>query len=323
MRHVSSVSPAGEATMACVWYEGSREGAADVSIYLSFFDENRSQWAAPAKLIDRRQCSSELGRYVRKLGNPMLFNDGNGRLWLFFSSVVAGGWSGSSLNYKVSQDGGRSWSRAEKIVLSPFFNLTNNVKNGGVRLTDGSFLIPVYHELGAKYSGIVHVTPGKGRPVFEVRRMTRSGKAVQPVLLPLGERRLAAFFRNMGPERGRFILSAGSGDAGKSWSDIVETDLPNPNAGFDMIVTSDGGWLGAINDSFSDRSNLVIVLSRDNGRTWKRLRVLEDRPGREYSYPSLSRSRSGLYHLTYTYERKMIKHIVFNDAWIGRAEAGL
>jgi predicted neuraminidase len=51
------------------------------------------------------------------------------------------------------------------------------------------------------------------------------------------------------------------------------------------------------------------------GPTWKDLQVLEHNPGREYSYPSLTRT-SRYIHLTYTYERKRIKHVVFNEAWL-------
>jgi len=130
--HVSSISPVGNNEMACAWYAGSIEGAADVAIYFSIFNEKTQSWRPPVKLVDRLQSSNESRRYVKKIGNPLLFSDNAGRLWLFYSSVAVGGWSGSSLNFKVSADNGNTWTKSSKMILSPFFNLTENVKNKGI-----------------------------------------------------------------------------------------------------------------------------------------------------------------------------------------------
>jgi predicted neuraminidase len=318
--HVSSVCPSGEGKVACTWYSGSKESGPDVAIYLSVFDEATSRWSVPRVIIDRDTCSKELKRYVRKVGNSLIYRDGSGRLWLFYSSVIFGGWSGSSLNYKVSTDNGQTWSRSGKLILSPFFNLTENVKNKGINLDDDSFVIPVYHEFAKRYSEIVRFEMSDGSVKYEIRKMTRGDDAIQPCLLPDGPAELVAFFRNMSSGDKKHVLTARSNDMGRTWSDLEETVLPNPDSGLDMIRLRDGGYLGVINDSYQGRGNLTLVLSRDGGRTWRPIKVLEDRPGREFSYPSINRSSSGLYHVTYTYERKRIRHVVFNDAWIRKME---
>ena len=142
------------------------------------------------------------------------------------------------------------------------------------------------------------------------------GKAIQPSILYDEGKSMKAFFRNMGDNRENYILNASSNDMGQTWSGISSTSLPNPNSGFDMIKLRDNMYLAAINYSFHGRSNLSMLLSQDKGRTWRTIKVLENTPGQEYSYPSISRSNSGLYHITYTYERRKIKHIVFNEAWV-------
>jgi predicted neuraminidase len=319
--HVSSISPAGNNKMACVWYAGTREGARDVAIYFSIFDEEKATWTKPIILVDRGQCCRELKRYIKKVGNPLLFSDKEGRLWLFYASITFGGWSGSSLNYKISEDGGYTWSKSRKMILSPFLNLTNNVKNKGINFNDGSFIIPVYHEFIKKFSQLVWVRPTDSDGVkLEIRKITHQKKAIQPSLLYNGGKNLSAFFRNMGPKGSSYILIAHSNDMGQSWSGLSDTHLPNPNSGFDMITLSDGSYLGVVNNSFTDRSNLSLVISRDIGKTWKILKVLENTPNREYSYPSINRSGRGFYHITYTYEKRRIKHIVFNEAWIKQLE---
>jgi len=314
--HVSSITPLSDGSLACVWYQGSREGAKNVSIYISFFRSGASAWSEPIVLLSREQSSRELGRYVKKLGNPMIFSDSRKRLWLFYASVFAGGWSGASLNFKMSPDGGTTWLPSEKMILSPFFNLTNNVKNKAIELDDGSLLVPVYHEFITKYSQLVHFIPGGDGVRYEIWNMTSEGKAIQPSIIPDGNRRLTAFFRNMGDEKKKHILRSTSSDLGKTWTPLSETPLPNPNSGFDMIGLGNGAYLGVINDSFENRNNLTIVLSEDRGKTWRPVKVIESKKDSEYSYPSIVRDNSGTYHVTYTYERKKIKHIRFNEEWL-------
>jgi predicted neuraminidase len=312
--HVSGMAVAGTDRLICTWYAGSREAAPDVAIYAAFFQEKTRTWTEPKVLLDRRQSSAELKRWVRKLGNAVVMNDRQGGLWLFYATML-GGWSTATLNYKVSRDEGRSFSPSRQLILSPFFNLTNNVKNKGVRFSRGAFLLPLYHELLHKFSQILLVRPAGATPGFELRRMTYAGKAIQPALIPTSEAGLMALFRNATSGEKRHILRAESQDVGRDWSGLSATALPNPDSGFDMIRLADGDILGAINNSFQDRDNLTLVLSRDEGKTWQTLRVLENTPGKTYAYPSLARAGQ-YYHLTYSYEKNRIKHVMFNEAWL-------
>ncbi len=312
--HVSTITPAGQGRLLCTWYAGSREAAPDVAIYGAFLEEGTATWTEPRVLLDRRQSSLELKRWVRKIGNAVVMNDRQGGLWLFYASML-GGWSTATLNYKVSRDGGQTWTPSRKLLLSPFFNLTNSVKNKGIGLSQGALLLPVYHELLRKFSQVLLWRPDDVSHPYELRRMTLAGAAIQPALIPQGERDLTVFFRNAGASAERRILEAQSSDVGQHWSGLAATPLPNPDAGFDMITTADGAILGAINNNFRDRSDLTLVLSRDGGKTWETLRVLEHAPGKTYAYPSLTRTRR-YYHLTYSYEKNRIKHVMFNDAWL-------
>jgi predicted neuraminidase len=317
--HVSSIAVAEKNKLICSWYAGSKEGAQDVGIFSAFFQEDTGKWTAPQILMDPRKSSQELRCWVRKVGNAVVINDRRGGLWLFYSSML-GGWSTTSLNYIKSKDGGKTWSTSQKLILSPFFNLTNNVKNKGLSLSQGAYLLPVYHEFLHKFSQVVLFRPEKASLYYEIRRMTHAGKAMQPAIIPRGANNLAAFFRNAAGQGKDFILRAESSNVGQTWSDLTATSLPNPNSGFDMVRLTDGAILGVINRAFQDRSNLTLVISRDGGLTWKTLKVLEDNPEKEYSYPSLTGSRQ-YYHLTYSYERKRIKHVIFNEAWLKELKA--
>ena len=55
-----------------------------------------------------------------------------------------------------------------------------------------------------------------------------------------------------------------------------------------------------------------VAISRD-GKKWQASLVLENGPG-EYSYPAVIQTSDGLVHITYTWKRQRIKHVVFEPA---------
>jgi len=59
-------------------------------------------------------------------------------------------------------------------------------------------------------------------------------------------------------------------------------------------------------------------MSRDDGRSWQTVRHFEQavEGKNEFSYPYLIRSSNGSMHLLYTWNRKRIRHISFNDSWV-------
>ena len=107
-------------------------------------------------------------------------------------------------------------------------------------------------------------------------------------------------------------------DGGMSWSEPGFIDLPNPDSAVDTVPLSGDRILLAFNDSAADagRQNLCLAVSSDPGREWKKAATLERTPGEEFSYPFMIRTRDGLIHLVYTWKRRRIKHLVFNEAWI-------
>ncbi len=315
--HVASLAPLEGGGMIAAWYSGSREGARDVSIYLSWLNPDTGLWSKPRKVMDRAKASRDLGRYVKKVGNAMLHSEPNGKLWMFYSTMAVGGWSMSRVSYTSSLDGGLTWERSKPLHLGPALNLTNNVKNRPVTLDDGSFLIPAYHELARKFSVAVRFDPDTER--YEKRRMSQSGRNIQPAIVEGPGGTLTALFRNMSKEGKRFARRSTSHDGGASWTPLEETDLPNPNSGLDAIRLSNGRMLAAANDTKKGRHRLSLLISKDNGMNWERVFKVEDgEPDNksEFSYPFMARDSAGNIHLAYTYKRERIRHVMFNEAWI-------
>jgi len=73
-----------------------------------------------------------------------------------------------------------------------------------------------------------------------------------------------------------------------------------------------GRFLIVHNDSASDRGILRVTLSQD-GRDWQKALTLESAAG-EFSYPAVIQARDGLVHITYTWQRKKIRHAVVDPA---------
>ena len=93
-------------------------------------------------------------------------------------------------------------------------------------------------------------------------------------------------------------------------------DLPNPDSAVDALPLSKGRILLAFNDSRNNRETLKLAVSDDRGLNWIRIYTLENLPGQEFSYPYMIRGKNGIIHLVYTWKRKRIKHVVFNEAWV-------
>jgi predicted neuraminidase len=197
---------------------------------------------------------------------------------------------------------------------------------------DGKRLIVPLYSDGFDFS-IMAISEDWGATWMASQPLVSSG-GVQPSLARKKDGTLVALMRDNGPPPKRALRSE-SKDGGMSWSPVVDTDIPNPGAGVDVISLQSGNWLFINNDTEHGRHKLTVSLSDDEGTTWKWSRALEiDAPGPEAttaSYPSIIQSKDGLLHASYTYTLKgknalasrdeksqseCIKHSQFNEEWI-------
>jgi alpha-L-rhamnosidase len=141
--------------------------------------------------------------------------------------------------------------------------------------------------------------------------------AIQPTILVHAGGRLQALCRNR--KSPHVMAETWSADGGKTWSRMTAGVLPNPSAGFDAVTLRDGRQLLVYNHSTQatgGRSKLNVAVSAD-GKNWKAALVLEDGTtigGRSASgaYPAAIRGSDGLVHITYTWRRERISHVVID-----------
>jgi hypothetical protein len=128
--------------------------------------------------------------------------------------------------------------------------------------------------------------------------------AIQPTILVHGPARLQILCRT----QQRVIAESWSSDGGTTWSAMKATQLPNPSAGIDTVRLADGRFVLAYNPSPDNRRSLALAISSD-GVAWSAPMIVEEGPG-EYSYPAIIATDDGLVHLTYTWRRERIRHVV-------------
>jgi len=281
--------------LAAAWFGGTHEKHPDVGIW--FARRGQEKWTPPRELFNG--VVSPQKRYPT--WNPVLFQPRQGPLLLFYKvGPTPDEWWGM---LATSTDGGKSWTKARRLpqgILGP-------AKNKPVQLPGGDILSPssredngwrVYFErssdLGKTWQATEPINDGK------------TIEAIQPSILFYSDGRLQTLCRS----KQKRIMQAWSNDVGKTWGEMTPTELPNPNSGTDAVTLADGRQLLVFNDSEKARTPLTVALSRD-GRQWSRVVVLEDAPGK-YSYPAVIQARDRLVHITYTWNRVRIKHVVLD-----------
>jgi len=321
MVHSATAVETKSGNLIAFWYGGTREGAKDVAVYQSTFDPSLNAWSEETVVITRAILQKGGQRYIRKLGNPVVGRAPDGRLWLFFVSVSVGGWAGSSINLAWSDDEAKSWHSVQKLIESPFFNLSSLVRVPPLFFQDGSVGLAVYHEFMAKFGEFLFIN-NQGS-VTNKTRMSWGRDAIQPMVIPGSATHAVNFMRYSGGSI-RKLWRSETQDGAQSWSAPQIIDLPNPNSAVAGLRLSNGDILLALNNNPRRRDDMSLGLSSDNGKTWRILPALEQEqtvfggPYYQFSYPSLIQTKDGNYHLFYTWHKTHIKHIEFNQAWLNQ-----
>ena len=301
--HASTIVETDKRQLVAAWFGGTREKDPDVGIWLSRFEKNA--WTPGVEVANGVQPDGTR----HSTWNPVLFQPRNAPLMLFYKvGPSPQTWWGE---LRTSTDGGVTWSAARRLpngILGP-------IKNKPVQLADGTILSPTSSETEER--------PSKWTVHFE--RSTDGGKtwsatpplndgvtigAIQPSIL-FHDRMGGSKLQAVGRTRQGKVFTISSGDAGKTWGSLSLLDgVPNPSSGTDAVTLKDGRHLLVYNPVPKGRTPLVVGLSRD-GKTWQPMVTLEDQPG-EYSYPAIIQTADSRVHITYTWKRERVKHVVLD-----------
>jgi len=325
--HAASLIALKDGAIRAFWFAGSREGAADVSIYSATFDLKSSSWSVPTVVIDRVSAEKGLSRYISKLGNPVPARMSDGRLQLFFVTVSIGGWAGSSVSSIISDDEGLTWSNPQRLISSPLINLSTLVKSPAVMFTDGRLGLPTYHEWIGRFGELLRVDVGQ---VIDKRRMSSGRSAIQPLLFVNSNQDATAYFRQTrSAGQAKQVPTSQTQNAGQSWQSAPDLPIANPNSAVTGLQLNSGARILILNNIEVGRYRLVVLMAGAKSDQWQIVEVLEDDEAipeeqrKEFSYPYLMSVDGNDAHLVYTWDRKKIRHRYFSGAWLKHAQSQL
>lgn len=287
--------------LVAAWFGGTEEKHPDVCIYVSRLESGK--WTTPVEVAN----GVGFGEKRLPTWNPVLFQPKTGPLLLFYKvGPTPRTWWGM---LTTSTNDGKTWSTPRRLpdgILGP-------IKNKPVQLANGDILSPTSTEGDAGWRVHFERSSDVGQTWTATEPLNDGKKigAIQPSILFHGKNKLQAIGRN----RHGNMFDIWSEDNGKTWSKMTLTALPNPNAGTDAVTLQDGRQLLVYNHTPENRSPLNVAVSKD-GKEWLAALVLEDEPSAPngFSYPAVIQTSDGLVHITYTWRREKIKHVVVDPS---------
>jgi predicted neuraminidase len=307
--HASTITEVSPGVFLAAWFGGAKEADDDTQIYGAFRKAADAGWGK--SFVIEKGLSPD-GSKPEPVYNPSLYTHADGRVTVFY---MVGPWGGS-VRYcmKDSEDGGVTWGPERPV---PNKRRASD-RAPTLRLDDGSLLYPTTTPGGGvrcdwSDEAMSPASWGGSDTVADPQKF----KPIQPTLMQKADGTVLMFARTFA----RQIAVTRSGDRGRTWSPLKGTGHYMVNSGIDVLKLKDGRAFLVYNKSdkpenpprWGPRVPLTLALSADDGETWRDLFNLETEDIRDgYAYPTLIQASDDLVHLTYTWGRKRIKHVVID-----------
>ncbi|PPD15582.1 MAG: glycosyl hydrolase [Methylobacterium sp.] len=306
--HAANLMTLGDGSLACVWFGGTQEGMADISVHVSRLEPGATRWSEAVKLVDDPTRSEQ---------NPILFPAPGGELWLLYTSQKSGNQDTAVVRRRISHDHGRSWSAPEAMIAEAGTFVRQPIlarANGDLLL--GTFLcrtVPGVKWVGDDDISALRLSRDGGQSWRRID-VPESLGCVHMNIVEAGGGELLALYRSRWAD---FIHASRSFDGGQSWSAPQPNELPNNNSSIQATRLADGRIALVYNhssaanatdrrlslyDEIEDdepmeapaapvpkpartafwgapRAPLMLAISVDGGRTWPDRRLIEDGDG--------------------------------------------
>lgn len=300
--HASTIQPIGKDSLLAAWFGGTHESNPDVVIWSSLY--TKGKWQPPVQIADGIIADTRYPSW-----NPVLYQYPTSDTLALYYKIGPNPreWKGF---VKYSQNKGQSWSVAHQLpegILGP-------IKNKPLTLANGLIFSPSSTESKEEiWKAHVEISRDQGKTwsISNIRPDT-SIQVIQPSVVQHSDGRIQVLCRS----KENKVMAAFSMDQGLTWGPWQATNLLNPNSATDAIRLKNGLFMIVYNpavagkDWWEGRTKLHVATSKD-GLQWKDVLILEDGvKNDEYSYPTIIQDPKGLIHITYTWNRKSIKHVV-------------
>lgn len=353
--HAANLLPLPDGSLMCVWFGGTQEGVADISVWGSRLLPESRQWSDAVKLSTDASRSEQ---------NPVLFLAPDNVLWLLWTAQISGNQDTAIVRYRQSTDLGQTWGEIATLLDKPGTFIRQPI----TVLENGNWLLPVFYcrtQPGEKWVGnddisAVKISSDQGKTWRDVD-VPQSLGCVHMNITALPGGTLVALFRSRWADN---IYYSQSVDNGESWSVPEPTELPNNNSSIQVTTLASGELALVFNhmsaasalerrvslyDEIDDGDNsrkepevingrtafwgaprapMTVAISADGGKTWPWQRNLDegdgycmtnnslDKRNREFSYPSIKQGADGSLHIAYTWFRQAIKYVHVSPQWV-------
>ena len=298
--HASTIVELSPNRLMAAWFAGEHESNPNVCIWLSSAYKNK--WTKARKVADGIFEGKQYACW-----NPVLVKNKHGKLFLFYKvGPNPREWWGMM---KSSVNEGKTWSKAIKLPN----NMLGPIRNKSIQLSDGHWLHPSSTESinDNVWQSHLEISDANAKNWEKVAIDCGTYGVIQPSILVHKGEILQMLFRS----KQNRIIQSWSIDKGKSWGALTPTNLPNPNSGIDAVMLKDGSFILIYNPllagkDWSDGRNILKVAHSKDGINWTDIYELEHQAKGEFSYPAVIQGSNGEIHITYTFDRKKIKHVV-------------
>ena len=316
--HGAAVAELPSGALLVCWYSGDHEEDVSVRILCSRGTSDGASWSAPWTAVAPGDRAVGASAANKSLGNVTLTVMPDGRVWMVHGVIqrrdlpvvgnVCKNWVCGRIDARESVDGGRTWSKAQRLV-----DQGGALPRAELQPFEGGYLLPFYIE-SLQIPVVAWVSLVGDRPSVLSEWSVIGWKLIQPALVRQADGRFRAFFRDQ-QRKGVYtaLFDAWAG----AWSKPQITNLPNPGAAVDAFDDGTGRFVLIYNPSNATRDVLALARSSDG---------VHFQPGCDLSvrgadapaaYPSVIRGRDGAWRVVYSANAKgRIKFVRFDSAWL-------
>lgn len=289
---ISSLAVSPKGRIWAVWYTGKSPGEDENNyVVISSSEDGGDTWQEIMAIDPNADGAA-------RAFDPELWVDPKGKLWVFWAQAVghtgtlAGVWSMTTKNPDSENP---KWSEPQR--------LTNGIMMcKPVVLSTGEWVLPVstWRLTDNSAKMIVSTDNGKNweeRGAVNIPQKVRSYDEHNIV-----EKKDGSLWMLVRTSYG--IGESTSTNRGISWSPLIPSKIKHPSARFFIRRLNSGNFLlvkhGPI-DIKTGRSHLMAFISKNDGDSWSKGLLLDERPG--VSYPDGQQLNDGRIILTYDYNR--------------------